>query len=165
MLSETSRAALDTAGDSADSHSFETLRARFVGAGLSVPDETLALGASLDACEADDVVAFRALDLGALVTLELVTSRAVESEASTVLEGVSRCALDSGALARDQLLVGTAGDLEAQVASLDLAFTAGDFLAGAVDQLGASLALDGDALGALEGGSLRAAAADDGGHD
>lgn len=164
MLGETSRAALDTAGDSADSHSFETLRASLIGAGLSVPDETLALGASLDASQADNVVAFRALDLGALVTLELVTSRAVESEASTVLEGISRCALDSGALARDQLLVGTAGDLEANVASLDLAFTAGDLLAGAVDQLEASLALDGDALGALEGGSLRAAA-DDVGHD
>lgn len=118
----------------------------------------------MDASQADNVVAFRALDLGALVTLELVTSRAVESEASTVLEGISRCALDSGALARDQLLVGTAGDLEANVASLDLAFTAGDLLAGAVDQLEASLALDGDALGALEGGSLRAAA-DDVGHD
>lgn len=165
MLSESSRAALDTAGDSANSHSFETLRARFVDASLSVPDETLTFGTSLDAAEADDVVAFRALDLGALITLELVTSRAVESEASTVLEGISRFAFDSGALARDQLLVGTASDLEAQVASLDLTLTAGNFLADTVDQLEASLAIDGDALAVFEGGSLRTVAADDSGNN
>lgn len=165
MLSESSRAALDTAGDSANSHSFETLRARLVDASLSVPDETLTFGTSLDAAEADDVVAFRALDLGALITLELVTSRAVESEASTVFEGISRFAFDSGTLARDQLLVGTASDLEAHVASLDLTFTAGNFLASSVDQLEASLALDRDALATLKGGSLRAAAADNCGHN
>lgn len=165
MLSESCRAALDAAGDGADSHSFESLRARLIDASLSVPDEALALGTSLDAAEADDVVAFRALDLGALVTLELVAGRAVESEASTVLEGISGGALDGGALASNQLLVDAAGDLEAKVASLDLAFTADDFLAGAVDQLEARLALDGDALATLEGGTLRAVAADNGGHD
>lgn len=165
MLSESCRAALDTAGDGANSHSFESLRARLIDASLSVPDEALALGTSLDAAEADDVVAFRALDLGALITLELVASRAVESEASTVLEGISRGTLDGGALASNQLLVDAAGDLEAKVASLDLAFTADDFLADAVDQLEARLALDGDALAALEGGSLRAVAGDDGGDD
>lgn len=119
----------------------------------------------MNALGANNVVTTRALDSGAVLSLEFVASRAVKLEAGAILQGVSGRALDSGALSSDQLLVGSAGDAEADVSSLDLTFTASNFLASTVDELVSGLAGDGDTLGSLQSGSLRAVGADLSGSD